>query len=94
MRVDSGFPFGRWESRGCAERHPVACRAANGSWLVTAAAVPERVAATQCRARSAELAAPRTGYENQLLRVAMERAGASTAWLGYRRAPGEDWAPA
>jgi hypothetical protein len=36
------------------------------------------------------LAAPRTGYEGQLLRVAMEAVGVREAWLGLTRI-GESW---
>ncbi len=85
QRVDSRFPYGRWESRGCGERHPAACRTAGGSWLIGASVVPQTAARNGCRALGAQLAVPRTGYEAQQLRVAMQAAGAGVVWLGYRR---------
>ena len=81
----------RWEARTCDGRHHAACRAADGSWRVTARAEPRPNAERACASQSAVLAAPRTGYEGQLLRVAMEAAGASEAWLGLTRA-GDAWA--
>ncbi len=88
QRVDSQFPYGRWESRACDERHRPACRTADGSWLIGASAVPQRAARYGCRSLGVQLAVPRTGYEAQLLRVAMQAAGVSEAWLGYRRESG------
>jgi hypothetical protein len=75
---------GRWESRSCAERHPVACREADGSWAVVGPAVPAAAALRRCA--GAEHSVPRTGYENSLLKAV----GGGDAWLGIRRA-GDDW---
>jgi hypothetical protein len=80
----------RWDARGCSGRHQAACRAADGSWRLTPRAEPRSNAARACAAESAVLAAPRTGYEGQLLRVAMEAAGAREAWLGLTRT-GDAW---
>jgi hypothetical protein len=90
-RVDSTFPYGRWQSRVCSQRRPAACRTAAGSWMVSGAAVTKRAAAVQCRMRGARLAVPRTGYEAQQLRVAMQAAGVTEAWLGYHRAADGSW---
>jgi phosphatidylinositol-specific phospholipase C-like protein len=80
----------RWETRACRGRRQAACRAADGSWLLTLRAEPPSDAARACAAQSAVLAVPRTGYEGQLLRVAMEAVGAREAWLGIARA-GDSW---
>lgn len=79
----------RWVARACAERHPVACRAADGAWSVALPTVPAAAATARC-GQGAEHAVPRTGYEGQLLRVAMAAAGVETAWLGQRR-DGDGW---
>lgn len=92
QRVNERWPFGRWFSRPCAERHRPACRAAADQWLVAAGAVPERAADPRCRAEDARHAVPRTGYEAQQLRLAMARAGVHRVWLGYRR-EGGTWEP-
>ncbi len=80
----------RWEARACRGRHPAACRAADGSWRLTPRAEQSWNAARACASASAAFAAPRTGYEGQLLRVAMEAAGAREAWLGLARS-GDAW---
>ena len=80
----------RWDARTCDGRRHAACRAADGQWRVTARAEPRPNAERACASQSAVLAAPRTGYEGQLLRVAMEAAGAGEAWLGLTRA-GDAW---
>ena len=80
----------RWEASACGDSHPAACRAADGSWRLTQGAEPWLNAAQACASQSAVLAAPRTGYEGQLLRVAMEAAGATEAWLGLTRT-GDSW---
>ena len=80
----------RWQALACNEAHRAACRAADGSWGVTPSAEAWPDAAGACASQSAVLAAPRTGYEGQLLRVAMEAAGASDAWLGLTRS-GDSW---
>ncbi len=89
--VSRSLPYGRWQSRPCGERHPVACRAAGGAWSVATPAVPEAAAPALCSRMGASFAVPRTGYEAQLLRLAMQAAGAGEAWLAYRRA-GATWA--
>jgi hypothetical protein len=41
-------------------------------------------AAAACARAGAAFDVPRTGYEAQLLRVAMERDGAARAWLSHQ----------
>jgi hypothetical protein len=76
---------GRWEARACRGRRQAACRAADGSWRVTSRAEARSNAPRACASESVVFAAPRTGYEGQLLRVAMEAAGAREAWLALAR---------
>jgi hypothetical protein len=94
QRLHPGFPHGRWQTRACTQRRPAACRTAAGLWFVGPTAVTKRAAAVQCRRRAAELAVPRTGYEAQRLRVAMQYAGITEAWLGYHRAASGRWVAA
>jgi hypothetical protein len=81
---------GRWVARPCTERHPVACRAPSGAWSVAGPAVSAASAAARCRSVKKAHAVPRTGYEGQLLRLAMAHARAAEVWLGYRRI-GASW---
>jgi hypothetical protein len=75
---------GRWAVRACAGALPAACRAGDGSWSVSAPVEPGDAEAA-CAAAGAVHSAPRTGYENELLRAA---AGGAEAWLALRRAGG------
>jgi hypothetical protein len=91
QRVDAAFPFGRWQARACAEKHRVACRTASGGWVVPKPVVAAASAATTCGRAGAQHSVPRTGYENQRLRTAMEAGKARSAWLAYSRTAGQ-WA--
>ena len=75
----------RWRQLHCARRRRAACRSRTGSWSVTRRRVPAKRARRLCRRARRAHAVPRTGYEGQLLRVAMQRSGTRSAWLGYRR---------
>jgi hypothetical protein len=75
---------GRWYSKTCGSRLRVACRTADGRWRVPRRAVRFSDAAALCGRADAAFDVPRTGYQAQQLRLAMERAGASRAWLRYR----------
>jgi hypothetical protein len=75
---------GRWYALRCTRRLRPACLTADGRWRVPSRVVRFRDAAAQCRRRAAVFAVPRTGYETQQLRVAMERVGARRAWLAHR----------
>lgn len=92
IRVGDNRPAGRWIDRGCRRiKRPVACLR-DGEWLVpdernTGGFRARRI----CEQNGAVQAAPRTGYQNQLLRLEMERSGAKTAWLGYRRDKAGEW---
>jgi hypothetical protein len=90
QRVGTSQPYGRWYARGCSKRRPVACRDRD-DWKVTKRRTTPRRAEDLCRRRGAVFAVPRSGYENQLLRRAMKRAGTKRIWLGYRKRDGA-WA--
>lgn len=90
QRISDRRTFGRWYVRDCDDSHPVACRRGD-RWLVPAKEVAQDEATALCDRREAEHAVPRTGFEAQLLRLAMEEDGVEKTWLGYRRAGGE-WA--
>jgi hypothetical protein len=92
QRVGDNVPFGRWKSRRCQGKRPAACRRPSGRWAITKARVKFARAETACGEREAAFAVPRTGYEAQLLRQAMERAEVRGVWLGQRR-DGVAWSP-
>jgi hypothetical protein len=79
-----------WRTLTCAASRRPACRRGNG-WILGPEAVAENRGPVACRARHAQFAVPRTGYEAQLLRQRMRSARVSQVWLGYvKRAGG--WA--
>jgi hypothetical protein len=80
---------GRWRSGACRQKRPAACRASDGRWLLTPRAVRARSAADACAALGADFAVPRTGYENESLKVATDR---TAVWLGLSRTR-EGWVP-
>ncbi len=92
QRVGGSVPFGRWKSRACAGKRPAACRSKAGEWSVSEDRVEFADAKAACRAQKSRFAVPRTGYEAQLLRLAMEAAGIRGAWLGQER-DGTAWTP-
>jgi hypothetical protein len=92
QRVDATAPHGRFDARDCSEKHPAACRTTAGAWSVSKKRVRAADAGAACSTSGATHSVARTGYEAQLLRVAMEGAGARTAWLAYR-AGGPSWVP-
>ena len=92
QRVDAGAPYGRFDARSCTEKHAAACRSATGTWTLSSKRVRAADAAVACSAAGSTHSVPRTGYEAQLLRVAMEQARARTAWLAYH-ASGASWTP-
>ena len=59
---------GRWYSTGCKKRQPAACRRSDGSWLITKA-VKARDAARACAVAGAEFDVPRTGYDNESMKL-------------------------
>jgi hypothetical protein len=75
---------GRWYALRCTRRLRAACLTADGRWRVPSRLVRWSAAPAACRRRAATFAVPRTGFEAQRLRVAMERVGAARAWLGHR----------
>lgn len=92
IRTGSKLPFGRWISADCGTltARPV-CRDGR-RWSVGPDRLDRRKAARYCEREGAQLAVPRTGYENQLVRLAMEEAETRSALLGYRLRGGE-WVP-
>jgi hypothetical protein len=77
---------GRWRSLPCTGLLRAACRTADGRWRVPRRAVAFAQADAVCRRSEAVFDVPRSGYEAQLLRLAMERSGAGRAWLRHRAA--------
>jgi hypothetical protein len=80
----------RWRTAPCAAPRRPACRRGT-RWLLGAKAVAEQGGGAACKARHAQFAVPRTGYEAQLLRQKMKAARVSQVWLGYVKRAG-DWA--
>jgi hypothetical protein len=62
---------GRWVARACTEQRRFVCRSADGSFSLTARAVPAVKTPKNC-------GAPRTGRENEQARAA---AGGATVWV-------------
>ena len=83
-KVGARFPFGRWFSKPCASlRGRPACRKGN-RWIVPRGRSDRRKGIAVCRELGGRLSVPRSGYENQLLRLAMAKRGARSALLGLR----------
>lgn len=80
VRLSKKRPFGRWVSRECGQRRPVACRR-GGRWTAVDSFVAEPLAAHVCREADLRYAVPRTGREAQDLRLAMRAAGVHAAWI-------------
>lgn len=72
----------RWRTASCSEPRRPACRKGK-TWLLGPKPVPESSGRSACRARGAQFAVPRTGYEAQLLRQKMRTAHVGQVWLGY-----------
>ncbi|MGE5408790.1 MAG: phosphatidylinositol-specific phospholipase C domain-containing protein [Syntrophothermus sp.] len=77
-----------WRTLDCGKDRRPACR--RGSrWTLGGEAAPQDRGRAVCRrTRHAQFAVPRTGYEAQLLREAMQGAHVGQAWLGYAKRPG------
>ena len=91
QRVGGSVPFGRWRSTDCVGRRRAACLKPNGRWKLTPRIAFDR-AGRRCGRGGAEFSVPRTGFEAQRLRLAMERAETRGAWLGQSR-QGSAWEP-
>jgi hypothetical protein len=72
---------GRWYSLRCTRRLRVACRLPDGRWRVPSRLATHSRAASVCRRARGRWDVPRTGFEAQQLRVAMDRVRAGRAWL-------------
>jgi hypothetical protein len=79
----------RWRSVSCRRALLPACREGK-RWTLGRNRVAKRRSQAECRARGGAFAVPRTGFEAQLLRKAMRRAGAGKVRLGYVKRRG-DW---
>lgn len=92
MRTGEALPTGRWVSKPCdgAIARP-ACRD-RSRWSVGKRRGDLDAGKRWCRNHGAKLAVPRTGFENQRLRDAMEKRGTTSALLGYKLRRGE-WTP-
>jgi hypothetical protein len=77
----------QWRTATCAAARRPACRQGT-TWLLGAKSVAEKEGRAACKARHAQFAAPRTGYEAQLLRQKMRAARVSQVWLGYVKRAG------
>jgi hypothetical protein len=75
----------RWIAGSCSVRRRAACRRSDGTWFATSGVVASARAARACSAAGGTFAAPRTGYENALLRAT---AGRDAVLLGLRRSNG------
>jgi hypothetical protein len=73
---------GRWSSGACRQKHPAACRAADGSWTLTDHALKAADAARACTKSGAKFDVPRTGYDDESLRLVT---GGTRVWLGISR---------
>lgn len=92
IRTGKRLQYGRWVSAPCDELlAPPVCRDGR-KWSVGAKRLDPAVAGRFCRRHGSQPAVPRTGYENQLVRLAMEERGTHSALLGYRERGGE-WVP-
>jgi hypothetical protein len=78
----------RWKTLPCRKQLRPACRK-GATWLLGRKQVAEKRGRKACKARHAQFAVPRTGYEAQLLRLKMRRAHVSQVWLGYVKRDGE-----
>ncbi len=76
----------RWRTQPCALKLPVACRASDGGWTVSAKRFTFGDAKARCRVKKATFDLPRTGYDNSRLRTAAGDIG--PVWIRDRsRAP-------
>lgn len=72
----------RWVAAPCAQPHPAACQAADGTWTVTGMPVTFEDAAAACAATGTTFALPQTGVANSAVHTLSDPAGG--AWLNYR----------
>jgi hypothetical protein len=88
QRAKPGSLLTLWKTRPCSKELRPACRK-GATWLLGRKEVGEKKGRKACKARHAQFAVPRTGYEAQLLRLKMRSAHVSQAWLGYVKRNGE-----
>jgi hypothetical protein len=91
QRVDGAAPAGRFYARRCKTKRRPLCRRGE-RWLIPAKRVDAQRALRECRRYKARSAAPRTGYEAQLVKAKMAARRTGEVWLGYRLRGG-GWKP-
>ncbi len=83
----------RFSAADCAEAHRVACRTADGGWTVPDRAVPFAEAFAACGGVG-RFDVPRTGWQDEQLRLAAQSTGAATLWLNLGDTAAAGWQPA
>jgi hypothetical protein len=80
---------GRWSSSSCGQKRRAACRRADGSWTLTDRPLKAGDAANGCATSGAEFDVPRTGYDNESLKLVTR---GTRVWLGLARTR-DGWRP-
>ena len=82
----------RFVALDCRQALPVACRTAEGGWVVTATAVPWADGDSACGAEGHPSAGvPANGWDNELLRRAVDAGPGGDVWLAYGRTGDGEW---
>ena len=82
----------RFVALDCGRALPVACRTAGGGWAVTTAAVPWAAGDSACGAEGLPSAGvPANGWDNELLRRAVDAGPGGDVWLAYGRTEDGEW---
>ena len=84
----------RFSAADCAEVQRVACRTADGGWTVPDRTVPFADAFAVCDGAGATFDVPRTGWQDEQLRVVARSAGAAALWLNLGDTAAAGWQPA
>jgi hypothetical protein len=84
----------RFFATPCGQSRRPACRTAGGGWVVPEPTVAFAGAAAACRAAGATFDVPRTGWDDEQLRLVARSAGAAGVWVAYADAgTGTGWQP-
>jgi hypothetical protein len=82
----------RFTALDCAQRLPVACRTADGGWAVTTDPVAWADGDQACAADGhGSAGVPANGWDNQLLRRAVDAGPGGDVWLAYGRTEDGRW---
>lgn len=73
-----------WFDHRCKRRHRPACRYEGGVWTILPDRLRRGAARRACGTEGLELGTPRTGYDAQLLDLALADANARQAWIGLK----------